>query len=282
MGRLAVVALVLAACGTSAAPAASPSPSAAPLDIPAIAARMTASIPEGDLAVTSVPALKDLVAAGAIVIDVRDPTAYAAGHIPGAVNMPFRTLGGSLAMIPKDQTVVLYCTTGHGAGMSLGALRLLGYENLRIFTPAIGGWRAAGEPVSTEPAVALPAGACTNPDRALVAAVDEWLRGIPDTNYAIGTAALLKETMAQGLVLIDVRAAADYATGHIPGAVNVPIRALARDLTVAKDRPIAVYDATTHLAAMSLATLRFMGYTDVRSFLPNLNGWTKAGEPLAR
>ena len=44
------------------------------------------------------------------IIDVRDSSSYASGHIPGAMNIPFASIQGFTDMIPKGKEVVLYCT----------------------------------------------------------------------------------------------------------------------------------------------------------------------------
>jgi len=44
-----------------------------------------------------------------LVVDVRTPQQYAAGHIAGAVNIPEAEASGRLAELPKDKHIVLYC-----------------------------------------------------------------------------------------------------------------------------------------------------------------------------
>ncbi len=44
------------------------------------------------------------------VIDVRDATAFATRHIPGAINVPFASVQSMLDQIPKDKPIVTYCT----------------------------------------------------------------------------------------------------------------------------------------------------------------------------
>ncbi len=44
------------------------------------------------------------------IIDVRDATSYAAGHIPGSINIPFASVQSQLDRIPKGKEIVTYCT----------------------------------------------------------------------------------------------------------------------------------------------------------------------------
>jgi rhodanese-related sulfurtransferase len=79
------------------------------------------------------------------IIDVRDAAAYAAGHIPGAVNMPLKTLfePETLAQIPADGTpVVTTCVTGHTASMAMSGLGTLGYDAY-VLRFGMMGWNAS-------------------------------------------------------------------------------------------------------------------------------------------
>jgi rhodanese-related sulfurtransferase len=273
---LTIFALTLAACGPAVAPTptvAPPTPTVAPtpvpptptkaaLDVKAVVDRFLSGIPDKYYTVGTVEALKDMLAAGNVVlVDVREPNEYAEGHIPGAVNIPIR----------------------HRAGMATAALQLLGYTNVRNFTPAIVGWKDAGEPLSTEPVEARSVGQ-PQVDPELLAVVDRFLSGIPDKYYTVGTVEALKDMLAAGnVVLVDVREPNEYAEGHIPGAVNIPIRTLAKNLDkLPKDKPVVVYCRTGHRAGMATAALQLLGYTNVRNFTPAIVGWQKAGEPVEK
>ena len=111
-----------------------------------------ANIPENYYSVGKLDAFKELLAAGDVyLVDVREEKEYAEGHIPGAVNIPIRTLAQNLDKIPSDQPVVVYCASGLRAGMSTAALHMLGYDNVRSFPGGWKAWSEAKEEVSTEP-----------------------------------------------------------------------------------------------------------------------------------
>jgi rhodanese-related sulfurtransferase len=108
------------------------------------------SIPRGYYAVPQIGALKGMLQdKAALLIDVREPSEFRRGHIPGAMNMPLRSLTDNLDTIPKDQPVVLYCSSGYRTAMGVMALQMLGYSNVRGFPPSIQGWKAGGEPIVT-------------------------------------------------------------------------------------------------------------------------------------
>lgn len=64
------------------------------------------------------------------IIDVRKPEDYAAGHIPGAVNMSAKTLftADNLAKLPADKQIVVTCYTGQTASQVTSVLNMLGYN----------------------------------------------------------------------------------------------------------------------------------------------------------
>ena len=106
------------------------------------------SLPSDYYTLMNVNALKSIVKRdNALLIDVRQPSEYASGHIPNAINIPLQTLTKNLDKIPQDRPVVLYCTTGYRTAMGVMSLQMLGYSNVRAFPPSIQGWKVAGEPL---------------------------------------------------------------------------------------------------------------------------------------
>jgi rhodanese-related sulfurtransferase len=81
------------------------------------------------------------------VLDVRSPEEFAAGHVPGAVNIPQDQVASRLAEIPKDKEVVLYCRSGRRSGLAAETLEANGYKNLRQLQGDMPGWEKAGLPV---------------------------------------------------------------------------------------------------------------------------------------
>jgi phage shock protein E len=64
-----------------------------------------------------------------VVIDVRTPQEFAAGHIAGAINIEYTTIGQQIAKagVGKDDKVVLYCRTGRRSGIALDTLKGMGF-----------------------------------------------------------------------------------------------------------------------------------------------------------
>jgi rhodanese-related sulfurtransferase len=85
------------------------------------------------------------------VLDVRPPEEFAAGHLPGAVNIPVNELEKRLAELPKRKEVVAYCR-GPYCLMSYDAVALLRRKGLkaRRLEDGLPEWRHAGLPVKRD------------------------------------------------------------------------------------------------------------------------------------
>jgi rhodanese-related sulfurtransferase len=83
-----------------------------------------------------------------VVLDVRPPEEFAAGHLPGAINIPIHELAKRLKELPKRQEVIAYCR-GPYCLMSYDAVSLLRKKGrkARRLEAGLPEWRAAGLPV---------------------------------------------------------------------------------------------------------------------------------------
>jgi rhodanese-related sulfurtransferase len=83
---------------------------------------------------------------GAVVIDVREPYEYVAGHVPGADLVPLRRLGSSVADLPRGVPVYVICASGN---RSLAAAAFLAGAGVDAWSVAggTGAWQRAGHPV---------------------------------------------------------------------------------------------------------------------------------------
>ena len=78
------------------------------------------------------------------VIDARDASQFAKDHIPGAVNLEWRRVLAERGSIPRDKPVLTYCNTGSLSAQAGFALRVAGYENVRILQGRFEEWKAKG------------------------------------------------------------------------------------------------------------------------------------------
>ena len=78
------------------------------------------------------------------VIDARDKVQYDKAHIPGAVHIEWRQVLARRSEIPRDKPVLIYCNQGTLSAQAGFALRLAGYENVRILQGGMAEWQARG------------------------------------------------------------------------------------------------------------------------------------------
>jgi len=90
--------------------------------------------------------------AGATIVDLRDDSAWASGHLPGATHVERDELEVRLGEVlpDKEAPVVLYCGGGGRAGRAADLLHEMGYTNVRSMAGGWRAWRAAGLPTENE------------------------------------------------------------------------------------------------------------------------------------
>ncbi len=84
----------------------------------------------------------------AVVIDVCDPSEYAAGHLVGAKNLPLAQLEAKLPRVVKNKALplILVCQSGMRSRQAVAVAKKLGYEKVHSLSGGLGAWRAANLP----------------------------------------------------------------------------------------------------------------------------------------
>jgi len=85
-----------------------------------------------------------MVADGAVLLDVREPAEWHAGHVPGALHVPLGALHP--AAVPAQRPLVVVCRSGHRSNFAAELLTSAGFSAVNL----VGGmhaWAAAGYPV---------------------------------------------------------------------------------------------------------------------------------------
>ena len=92
----------------------------------------------------------------------------------------------------------------------------------------------------------------------------------------------LDARLAAGTVrLLDVREEHEFRSGHVPGAVNVPLKKLAdRVPKLKRDRPYAVICATGRRSQSATNLLLDQGFEGTVSVKGGTNAWARAGRPI--
>lgn len=247
------------------------------------------------------------------ILDVRSDAAYEAGHIPGAVHIAWRSVFTSenVSLLPMNKQIVVCCVTGHTASQTTAMLNTLGYDALCLkwgmaswttntdvasgyydrstigefpyvtgTEPGTwsGGTRSGGTRCGEDPAPST----STTGD-----AGTGDLTGIADNYMASGkppaiSAASLQDNLNDGNTandpfILSVRSSAQYAIGHIAGAVNIGFKTLFTEENLTKlpddDRQIVVVCYTGHTASQATALLNMNGY-NATALKWGMTGWT--------
>jgi rhodanese-related sulfurtransferase len=80
------------------------------------------------------------------IVDVREPHGYAAGHIPGAINLPLSSF--TPRQLPSGRPVVLVCLAGGRSVKALQQAVAAGHKDICHYAPGTGGWKNRGGPLA--------------------------------------------------------------------------------------------------------------------------------------
>jgi hydroxyacylglutathione hydrolase len=196
---------------------------------------------------------RDVLASGGVVVDLRPASAFAAGHVPGTLNIPlnksFTTWAGSL--LPYDRDTYLIIPDGAGrTADAIRALAMIGLDQVRGVFPesAIISWDTHGT-----------------------------LQQVPQVDAA-SLAARNGE-----VTVVDVRGQTEWDAGHIPGAVHLPLATLSNRLDeLPRDRPLVLQCQSGGRSSIASALLQAHGFEDVTNLRGGIRGWREAGLPVNR
>jgi rhodanese-related sulfurtransferase len=87
--------------------------------------------------------LAEKIASGdATIVDVREPDEFAAGHVPGAVNVPLGTLPGGVDGYDRHAEVLLICQSGHRSATGARRLKKAGFTEAASVKGGTAQWTA--------------------------------------------------------------------------------------------------------------------------------------------
>jgi rhodanese-related sulfurtransferase len=144
--RVVIVSLLLTGALAAHAGTPAPSPAAPAVSAPTpVTASAVRTVTPDALLARQAAKDRDLV-----VLDVRTPEEFAAGHVPGAVNVPHDQVGARLGELGKfrDKDVVVYCRSGRRSELALSVLEQAGFKRLGHLEGDMNAWSAAGRPIA--------------------------------------------------------------------------------------------------------------------------------------
>jgi hydroxyacylglutathione hydrolase len=204
----------------------------------------------------SVTEVRAALAGDALVVDLRDPAAFALEHIPGSVSIPTGASFGTWLgwVIDPDRPLVLVLDDpGDWDDAMRQALRI-GYDTVAgHLRGGMAAWAEGG-------------GSLESSGRLTVSQLAERLAGDPD----------------EAPLVIDVRQTSEFAGGHVEGAIHLFAGDLpARLSELPRDRPLATMCASGYRASVAASLLRRAGFEDVSWVADGLPSWQAAGLPVA-
>ncbi|RJF97557.1 rhodanese-like domain-containing protein [Noviherbaspirillum saxi] len=100
--------------------------------------------------VTTLQATQMINQGKAVIVDVRDPAAFAAGHLRDAKNIPFKELSNRIGELEKskNKAVIAVCQAGVQSSKAAAQLKKSGFNEAFSLDGGISAWQAQGLPVA--------------------------------------------------------------------------------------------------------------------------------------
>jgi hydroxyacylglutathione hydrolase len=197
--------------------------------------------------------LRARLRSGAVLVDLRDPRVYGAGHIAGSLNVASDSpqLGERIGWFaPPGHPLLLLAETEAEVARTLQALARVGLDDVAGFAIGSAAVRESGLPVATLPNV-------TPPELA------DRLRTDP------------------ALLVLDVREPVEWDEFHIAGATHIPMREVAARLAeLPRNRPIALVCRGGARSSLVGSMLLSRGFTDLVNVWGGMGAWHQAGLPV--
>jgi len=195
--------------------------------------------------------VQEMIRSGCQLVDIRSPTAFAGGHIPGSISIWREGLPAFAGwVLDYSRPIVVIDDFNCEIPRALPHFVRLGYDNVT-------GWLAGGFPA--------------------------WFRAaLPvETTGACTVQELFQKLGKKDLFLLDVRDIKKRMTqGHIPGSHHIYVGELPEHINeIPKDRPIYVYCDAGYKGSLAASLLAMRGYDKVTNVLGGMQAWIRAGFP---
>jgi hydroxyacylglutathione hydrolase len=184
---------------------------------------------------------------GVVLLDTRPPTVYAAGHLPGSLQIG---LGGQFAAwagttIGLDREIILVAEDRAAAEEARLRLARVGIDRVQgVLQDGIGGWASAGLWLAMTPQIAV--------------------RDLHDRRAEF--------------TVVDVRARSEFDAGHIPGAQLHPLTDLRASMsTLDPAAQLAVHCKGGYRSTIACSLLESAGFTQITNVAGGFDAWTTAG-----
>ncbi len=209
---------------------------------------------------TSVPQLtqlsnqemKDAMAKGIKLIDVRNKVDFANGFIPGSINIQgnnsFATWAGWF--LTYDEPFMLLAAPSQLDDVTRKLMRI-GLDNIMGYVPSTEAFIKEGGQL----------------EKANVITIDEFKKAMAEPNVQV----------------VDLRNATEYKSGHVKGADHVFIGTMMNNLNkINKDKKVLIHCQGGDRSTIGYSLLRKEGYTNVYNYSASMNEWIALGNPVEK
>jgi rhodanese-related sulfurtransferase len=197
-----------------------------------------------------------------MLVDARNPEEYRESHIPGAMNIPQRTFDDFIGLLPSDKgmKLIFYCN-GIKCGKSKKAAKQaikLGYVNVHVYSEGMPVWEEVGYSFYRS---------------------GDYEKPIETSKISPMDLKNLSETKSEEIQIVDVRDPEEFAEGHMPGAINCPLKDFAlQSAVIDKKKKVIVYCNAGGRSYKAYRKLMRLGYKDIAQAL--FADWKEEGLPV--
>jgi hydroxyacylglutathione hydrolase len=193
--------------------------------------------------------LKDAMAKGMKVLDARDKVEFAAGFIPGTMNIQgnnsFATWAGWF--LKYDEQFIILADESQLDDLTRKLMRI-GLDNIYGYVPSTSVWTEAGGKL----------------EKANVISIEE-----------------AKKLIKEDVQVVDLRGVSEYNSGHIAYSDNVFVGTLPQNLDkISKDKKVVIHCQGGDRAAIAYSILVKNGFNNIANYSGGITEWVNKGEPL--
>ncbi len=196
----------------------------------------------------------DRVCDKCLILDVRSKEAFAAAHIPGAINIPFGPQLPTWAgwVLPYDRPMQVVVDNPSQVPEVATHLIRVGFDDIQGYLQGgIEAWETSGYELATL------------------------------NTMSVQHLAKAVKRAPRGLTVVDVRTEKEWNAGHIDGAIHIHGGKLQeRFADVPRDKPVVVVCGSGYRASIAASFLKREGYEDVTNVVGGMTAWKAAGLPM--
>lgn len=219
--------------------------------------------------ITSIELNKKIIAKENLaLIDIRDSVNFEKSHIENSINISPQNFEKTIESLGKDRTVVIigydYDKKTDVSAIIKKMKEDLGFENVLALSGGIIGWAEEGNQIISG----------GNKESAL-----DWSK----IDYIIPEQLKLAIDNQYPVFILDTRSSTQYKSGHIPGAINIPLDELEKrktELPISKE--ILVYGASTDDDFKASVKLNDLGFLATYTLQGGFNSWQEKRFDLAK